>query len=124
MSKALKIIKFLAIPFSVRSGGHSPNPGFSSIDHDGVLLSMGRMGAITLSADKTIASLGPGARWGDVIDTLDALEASVVGGRIPIVGVAGLILGGQSAHQRENETESMVRYADKTPSRRATSHSL
>ena len=44
-----------------------------------------------------MASLGPGGRWGDVYATLDPYEVSVVGGRIPHVGVGGLILGGLAA---------------------------
>lgn len=52
------------------------------------------MNQIALSDDKQVASLGPGCRWGDVITTLDAQGTTVIGGRMPPVGVAGLILGG------------------------------
>lgn len=45
--------------------------------------------------DTSVVSVGPGARWGDVIDYLDAYGTAVVGGRIPSVGVGGLILGGE-----------------------------
>ena len=47
-----------------------------------------------MSAENKIASLGPGGRWGDVIAALDPHGVSVIGGRIPQVGVAGVILGG------------------------------
>lgn len=41
-------------------------------------------------------SLGPGLRWGDVYNALDSYGVSLIGGRIPQVGVGGLILGGLS----------------------------
>ncbi|KAI0385990.1 FAD-binding domain-containing protein [Hypomontagnella monticulosa] len=94
VSKTIKIIKHLNIRFAIRSGGHSPNPGWSSIGDAGILVDLQRLNQISLSDDKKVASLGPGGRWGEVIDTLDAQGATIVGGRSPIVGVGGLILGG------------------------------
>ncbi|KAI1466784.1 FAD-binding domain-containing protein [Daldinia caldariorum] len=98
VSKALKIFRHFDINFAVRSGGHSPNPGASSIDANGILLDLQHMNAISLSQDKSIASLGPGGRWGDVMETLTPQGVDVVGGRIPVVGVSGLILGGGLHH--------------------------
>ncbi|TVY91044.1 Bifunctional solanapyrone synthase, partial [Lachnellula willkommii] len=97
VSNALKIIDFFQVSFAVRSGGHSPNPGWSSIQN-GILISMEKLTAITLSSDKTFASVGPGARWGDVYTALDPEKAVVIGGRLPQVGVAGLVLGGGFFH--------------------------
>jgi FAD/FMN-containing dehydrogenase len=94
VSNSLKIISFFQTKFAIRSGGHSPNPGFSSIGQGGILLDLQRLNQVVLSSDKTVASLGPGGRWGDAIATLDAEGATVIGGRIPHVGVGGLILGG------------------------------
>jgi len=87
-------VKFFQIQFSIRSGGHSPNPGWSNIGQYGLLIDLQKINQVTVSTDKTVASLGPGGRWGDVYATLDPYEVSVVGGRIPQVGVGGLILGG------------------------------
>lgn len=70
------------------------NPGWSSIDSSGILIDLGKMRQIEISADKKVISLGLAGRWGDVIETLDPHGLSVIGGRIPQVGVAGLILGG------------------------------
>jgi FAD/FMN-containing dehydrogenase len=92
----MKVISFLQTPFAVRSGGHSPNPDFSSIGSNGVLISTSNLNAITVSPDNSVASIGPGQRWGAVYEALDPYGVSVVGGRIPEVGVAGLILGGNS----------------------------
>lgn len=84
--------------FSVRSGGHSPNPGWSSINDTGILIDLQKMNRLTLSSDSAVVSLGPGLRWGDVYNALDPYGVSVIGGRIPHVGVAGLILGGAFFH--------------------------
>ncbi|KAL8859642.1 MAG: hypothetical protein Q9178_003756 [Gyalolechia marmorata] len=98
VSKALKIIKFFKSKFAVRSGGHSPNPGFSNINNPGILIDLQKLNQIEVSADKKVARLGPGGRWGDVIAALDPYDLSVIGGRIPQVGVGGLILGGGFFH--------------------------
>ncbi|KAH8881096.1 FAD-binding domain-containing protein [Thozetella sp. PMI_491] len=98
VSKLLKILSYFQIKFAVRSGGHSPNPGFSSIGKAGVLLDLQKLNQVTVSADETIASLGPGARWGDVINVLDTHGKTVVGGRVPDVGVGGLMLAGGVSH--------------------------
>lgn len=43
-----------------------------------------------------MVSVGPGARWGKVYEVIDPYGVGVIGGRIPNVGVGGLILGGKS----------------------------
>ena len=96
-SKALKIVSFFNTKFSIRSGGHSPNPGWSSINDTGILIDLQRMNRFSISSDNSVVSLGPGLRWGDVYDALDPYGVSVIGGRIPHVGVAGLILGGSDS---------------------------
>ncbi|KAL8981373.1 MAG: hypothetical protein Q9205_003823 [Flavoplaca limonia] len=94
VSRALKITGFFKSRFAVRSGGHSPNPGFSSIDNPGILVDLQKLNQIEVSQDRKVASLGPGGRWGDVLAALDPYDVSVIGGRIPQVGVAGVIIGG------------------------------
>jgi FAD/FMN-containing dehydrogenase len=96
VSKTIRIIQYFQVKFAVRSGGHSPNPGFSSVGEGGILIDLQRLNNITLSSDKTVATVGPGGRWGDVTSVLGAQGATVIGGRIPSVGVGGLILGGES----------------------------
>ncbi|KAI1119977.1 FAD-binding domain-containing protein [Nemania abortiva] len=97
VSKAIKIIVFFQVKFAIRSGGHSPNPGWAN-DQGGLLLDLQDINQVTLDADKKVASIGPGARWGQVFDVLDAQGTSVIGGRIPNVGVGGLVLGGGFFH--------------------------
>jgi FAD/FMN-containing dehydrogenase len=94
VSKTLKIVNFSQPKFAVRSGGHSPNPGWSSIDKPGVLIDLQKLNRVTISGDKRVASLGPGGQWGDVFTALDTHDVSVIGGRIPQVGVAEVILEG------------------------------
>jgi FAD/FMN-containing dehydrogenase len=96
VSLAVKTIQFLKIKFATRSGGHSPNPGWSSIGEPGILIDLQKLNQLTVSADKKVTSIGPGKRWGEVYEALDPYGISVIGGRIPQVGVGGLILGGMS----------------------------
>lgn len=94
VSAAIRCIFQWGVKFAVRSGGHSPNPGWSSVGEQGVLIDLQKLNQIALSSDGSRVSVGPGARWGDVYAALDSHGLSVIGGRVPDVGVAGLILGG------------------------------
>lgn len=96
MGKLLRILDRHQVPFAIRSGGHSPNPGWSSIGSTGVLLDMSAMNAVTLSADAGTISIGPGARWGQVAAAADAKNVAVVGAREPETGVGGVVLGGKN----------------------------
>ncbi|KAF4625681.1 hypothetical protein G7Y89_g12485 [Cudoniella acicularis] len=98
VSKTIKILTFFGTPFAIRSGGHSPNPGWASIDEGGVLIDLGNLNSIKLSSDSKVASIGPGSHWGAVYNFLDPFGVTVVGGRIPQVGVGGLLLGGGLSH--------------------------
>ena len=91
-----KIVGMLAnqsCHFAVRGGGHSLVVGAANIV-DGVTIDLSAMNQVSLSADNTTASIGPGCRWRDVYDTLGPLGYAVPGGRAADVGVAGLTLGG------------------------------
>jgi hypothetical protein len=48
MSLIKKTVSFLRSPVSVRSGGHSPSPGFAS-NNGRLLVDLGRLNQITLS---------------------------------------------------------------------------
>jgi FAD/FMN-containing dehydrogenase len=93
---ALKIVTLLGSKFAVRSGGHSTNKGFASIDSEGVLIDLASLDQVTVSADKSYASIGPGQHWENVYGTLEKQGLTVVGGRVAEVGVGGLMLGGKS----------------------------
>lgn len=79
--------------FVVRSGGHRPGSGHSSI-RGGVLIDLGRINEVSVSEDRTSVSIGTGAKWGEVYEQLDVVGLSVAGGRNADVGVGGLVLGG------------------------------
>ncbi|KAI9699105.1 MAG: hypothetical protein M1836_003294 [Candelina mexicana] len=46
------------------------------------IVDLSRLNRVTLRADKTYASIGPGARWADVYAVLDAQVCAVPGGRV------------------------------------------
>lgn len=52
------------------------------------------MNRIELSEDQSTVNIGPGNKWGTVMDYLETYNRSVVGGRMSIVGVPGLLTGG------------------------------
>ncbi|KAF1956731.1 FAD-binding domain-containing protein [Byssothecium circinans] len=78
----------------MRGGGHMPIPGAATINSTGVQISSTNLKTLKLSEDKQTMSIGPGPRWGDVFEYLDGTNVTVVGGRLPPVGVPGLLLGG------------------------------
>lgn len=96
VAEVLEIITTYQVKFAVRSGGHSPNPGWSSVSGNGILIDMSSLDSVSLSADSSFATVGPGAYWGDVSTALDPSGVTVIGARAPYVGVGGMLLGGES----------------------------
>lgn len=70
-----------------------PVRGAASTD-SGVLMAMSKLNSMQLTADHSVAQLGPGLRWGAVYDWLAQYNLYVLGGRYFPVGVPGLLLGG------------------------------
>ena len=68
--------------------------GAANIDQNGITIDMLNMSSVTVSEDKTVVHVEPGARLGKVYDTLDPLGLNVVSGRSITVGVGGYTLGG------------------------------
>ncbi|KAK6538557.1 hypothetical protein TWF694_010136 [Orbilia ellipsospora] len=79
--------------FAVKSGGHAAFAGASNID-GGLTIDLRNLNEITLSADKTQTSVGPGNVWYDVYSKLERENLTVIGGRVSAIGVGGLTLGG------------------------------
>ncbi|KAI0436661.1 hypothetical protein F4803DRAFT_213525 [Xylaria telfairii] len=94
VSKAMVIVTYLGSKFAIRSGGHNPNPGYAGIGEEGVLIDMSHMTDISLNQNGSIASLGPGNRFGPAQKALNSLGKTVHAGRINWVGVGGYFLGG------------------------------
>jgi FAD/FMN-containing dehydrogenase len=79
--------------FAVRSGGHSPVAGASSIE-GGTLIDLSFFNQVTPSADKKRVDIGAGCKWIHVYTALEKQGLAVAGGRNSAVGVGGLSLGG------------------------------
>jgi hypothetical protein len=91
---ALKIITTFQAIFATRGAGHNPNPGFSSMGQDGIVLDLGSINRLTFNEDKSTVSFGPGSQWDQVYEAVGQHNLSVAGGRAAGVGVTGLLLGG------------------------------
>ena len=70
-----------------------PIPGYANTD-GGVLVAFSKLNQIELSEDKSYVSIGPGLSWGEVYNFLEPHGLVALGGRVGLVGVPGLILGG------------------------------
>ncbi|KAL9084013.1 MAG: hypothetical protein Q9165_008289 [Trypethelium subeluteriae] len=82
------------VQYALKSGGHNPNSGFSSVNQ-GVLISFRpNLANTTISTDHSTADVGPGSRWDEALTVLDQYGKAIVGGRLGHVGVGGYILGG------------------------------
>lgn len=84
---ALVIEEFLTVI------SHTPFSGAANIEQ-GITIDLTRLNQVTPSADLSTVTVGPGNRWADVYSKLDALGIAIGGGRVAIVGVGGLTLGG------------------------------
>jgi len=98
VSTAVKILTASVIDqdickFAIRSGGHTAYGGSANIQ-DGVTIDLSALDKISLSADKSLVTIGPGQRWVNVYSTLEAHGVAVAGGRAGTVGVGGLATGG------------------------------
>src|SRR5262245_12621574 len=89
VAAALSFVRRNGLGLAVRGGGHSFG-GQSSTR--GVLIDLAAMGAV--SASGGAATIGAGARLGEVYEALEAHGLTIPGGTCPSVGVSGLTLGG------------------------------
>jgi FAD/FMN-containing dehydrogenase len=76
----------------VKGGGHTFNPGFSSTS--GIQIAMKRFNEIKVDTASATVEVGAGLTWDQVYAALESYGVSVIGGRVPGIGVAGLTLGG------------------------------
>ncbi|KAH7141822.1 mitomycin radical oxidase [Dactylonectria macrodidyma] len=91
-AKAVQILEFFDQQFAIRGGGHSPNPGWASIE-GGVLISTDRLNDLHYDESSKIASIGAGNRWGLVYSYLEKFGVLVTGGHSSPVGCVGQITG-------------------------------
>ncbi|GLA55317.1 hypothetical protein AnigIFM63604_001964 [Aspergillus niger] len=98
VAAALALCRFFHVKFSIRGGGHLQIPGFTS-NQDGVVISLGAFDQVRVAEDKSTAEIGVGLRWLEVYRALEEHGVAVAGGRVPTVGVSGLLLGGGISFQ-------------------------
>ncbi|KAH6617446.1 hypothetical protein F5144DRAFT_586481 [Chaetomium tenue] len=79
--------------FAVKSGGHSPNNYYASVD-GGPLISTQNLDHVLLDPATGVIDVGPGNRLDGIAKKLQGTGWTFVGGRIGNTGVGGLILGG------------------------------
>lgn len=79
--------------FAVRGGGHTLWKGAANIE-GGITVDMRLINATVLNADASVASLGAGGRFGNVYHALKPRQLTVLGGRVPSIGVGGFLSSG------------------------------
>ena len=89
VSEAISFARRHGLQVAMRSGGHS-FAGHSSTR--GVVIDVAPMRSVSISGG--VATVGAGARLGEVYETLQAQTLAIPGGTCPSVGVTGLTLGG------------------------------
>ncbi|KAL5116777.1 hypothetical protein ACEQ8H_005389 [Pleosporales sp. CAS-2024a] len=93
VSAAVQIIFSTTERFAIKSGGHSPNNGWSSVN-DGPLIALEHLDQANLDSATGIVDVGPGNRLDGIAAKLQGSGWTFVGGRIGNTGVGGLVLGG------------------------------
>ena len=91
VAEALAYARAQDVELAVRSGGHGIS-GRSTND-GGIVLDLGRLDEVTM-LDGGRVRLGPGARWGQVAQTLAPLGLGMSSGDYGDVGVGGLATAG------------------------------
>ncbi|KAL7758339.1 hypothetical protein ACKLNR_012866 [Fusarium oxysporum f. sp. zingiberi] len=93
VSKAITQVVQEDCHFSIKGGGHSSNVGASSIT-GGFQFDLAKLREFKVSDDKKSVTVGPGWRWGELLQQLEPLGVIAVGGRDAGVGVPGFVFGG------------------------------
>jgi hypothetical protein len=93
VSAVVQIISNTTERFAVKSGGHNPNNGWSSVE-GGPLIALEHLDQAVLDAATGILDAGPGNRLDGIAAKLQGSGWTFVGGRIGNTGIGGLILGG------------------------------
>ncbi|MFC0629416.1 FAD-binding oxidoreductase [Kribbella deserti] len=90
VQSAVRVARQAGLPFAVQATGHGtrlPSDG-------GVLLKTGGMASVLVDPQRRVAKVGPGARWGEVIDAAKPFGLAPLAGSSRDVGVTGYTLGG------------------------------
>ncbi|KAL4769847.1 FAD-binding domain-containing protein [Aspergillus nidulans var. acristatus] len=79
--------------FAIRSRGHTLFSGAANINA-GVIIDLRSLSSLSISADRKTASVGGGALFSDLYPELETQNLTVMGGRVPGIGVGGFTTGG------------------------------
>lgn len=93
VAAVLRVLSTNDEQFAIKSGGHSPNNYFASVD-GGPLISTQNLDHVILDPSTGIVDVGPGNRLDGLAKKLQGTGWTFVGGRIGNTGVGGLVLGG------------------------------
>lgn len=93
VSTVVKILANTTETFAVKSGGHNPNNGFSSVQ-GGPLIVTEHLDQADVNQETGVIDVGPGNRLDGIAAKLQGSGWTFVGGRIGNTGVGGLVLGG------------------------------
>jgi FAD/FMN-containing dehydrogenase len=88
----VKILRSNNASFAIRSGGHSPLPGWANINN-GVLIALRGLADKAYNEETQTVRVGFGSTWNEVYKLLESHGRSAVGGRAATVGM-GFLLGG------------------------------
>ncbi|HEY7197423.1 MAG TPA: FAD-binding oxidoreductase [Gaiellaceae bacterium] len=91
VARCVRFASRSALPFAVRSGGHS-YAGYSM--SSGLVCDVRRLDSIRIAPDGRSVTVGAGALAIDLISTLAERGLAVPTGSCPTVGISGLALGG------------------------------
>lgn len=100
VASALAIVKKTGSKFAIRTSGHNPNVGFSSVDGSGVVLDLRGLNSKTLDGDNVLHA-GGGCVWGDIYPFLEEHGRSPIGGREVQVGMGGFLTGGAYSNHEQ-----------------------
>ncbi|HKD32433.1 MAG TPA: FAD-binding oxidoreductase [Gaiellaceae bacterium] len=89
VAETISFAHAVGLPTATRSGGHCFAGRSSS---EGIVIDVTPMDAVSVSG--AVATVGAGARLGEVYDSLSEHDRTLPAGSCPSVGIAGLTLGG------------------------------
>ncbi|KAL4925064.1 FAD-binding oxidoreductase [Aspergillus undulatus] len=95
VSRFVKVVVPLDVPFAIRGAGQQPLPGCANIK-GGITLDLGLLTDIEIKDKDNCVSIAAGARWGAVYDALEnnGKGLGVCGSRSSKGGIGGLALAG------------------------------
>ena len=76
------------------SCSHTPWAGAANIEN-GITIDLSNLNQVSVAEDKSTVTVGPGNSWHRVYNEVVSKGIVVGGGRVAIVGVGGLVLGGR-----------------------------